>query len=197
MYVAKTKALISCAFTVQLICVFVFAYAKSRFSHNEAPISDTSTYSVYAIQFICDVTQLFLLLCHLTFHNLKGLCVFIVSPDRLKWDTIKMNKMSRVMRKPTFCICENKDADQLRGNREADQRLCFRYVDSTIPLLSKSEMSSLYLSSVAVQPGLCRTRSETRMLVFSWRGSLINQTQTFFIVLFSRRGSYNGAVQRK
>ena len=28
--------------------------------------------------------------------------------------------MSRVMRKQTFCICENKDADQLRGNREAD-----------------------------------------------------------------------------
>ena len=39
------------------------------------------------------------------------------------------------MRKPTFCICENKDADQLRGNREADLRLCFRYLDSTIPLL--------------------------------------------------------------
>ena len=52
-------------------------------------------------------------------------------------------KKSRVMRKPTFCICENKDADQLRGNREADQRLCFRYIDSTIPLLSKSEISSL------------------------------------------------------
>ena len=51
--------------------------------------------------------------------------------------------MSRVMRKPTFCICENKDADQLRGNREADQRLCFRYMDSTIPLLSTSEISSL------------------------------------------------------
>ena len=27
--------------------------------------------------------------------------------------------MSRVMRKPDFCICEKKDADQLRGNREA------------------------------------------------------------------------------
>ena len=25
------------------------------------------------------------------------------------------------MRKPAFCICENKDADQLRGNHEADQ----------------------------------------------------------------------------
>ena len=33
---AKTKALISCAVTAQLICVFVFAYAKSRFSHDEA-----------------------------------------------------------------------------------------------------------------------------------------------------------------
>ena len=41
------------------------------------------------------------------------------------------------MRKLAFCICENKDADQLRGNREADQRLCFRYTDSTIPLLSE------------------------------------------------------------
>ena len=65
------------------------------------------------------------------------------------------------MRKPAFCICENKDADQLRGNREADQRLCFRYIDSTIPLLSKSEISSLYSSSVAVQPGLCQTWSQT------------------------------------
>ena len=65
------------------------------------------------------------------------------------------------MKKPAFCICENKDADQLRGNREADQRLCFRYIDSTIPLLSESEISSLYSSSVAVQPGLCQTWSQT------------------------------------
>ena len=27
------------------------------------------------------------------------------------------------MRKAAFCICENKDADQLRGNWAADQRL--------------------------------------------------------------------------
>ena len=45
--------------------------------------------------------------------------------------------------KTSFCICENKDADQLRGNREADQRLCFRYTDSIIPLLPKSVSSSL------------------------------------------------------
>ena len=65
------------------------------------------------------------------------------------------------MRKPAFCMCENKDVDQLRGNSEADQRLCFRYTDSTIPLLRKSEISSLSPSSVAVQPGLCETWSET------------------------------------
>ena len=51
--------------------------------------------------------------------------------------------MSHVMRKPDFCICENKDADQLRGNREADQHLCFCYTVSTIPLLPKYEISSL------------------------------------------------------
>ena len=46
------------------------------------------------------------------------------------------------MGKPTICICENKDADQLRGNREADQRLCFRYSDNTIPLLLKTEIQA-------------------------------------------------------
>ena len=50
---------------------------------------------------------------------------------------------SRVVRKTAFCICENKAADQLRGNREADQRLWFRYTDSTIPLLPKYKISSL------------------------------------------------------
>ena len=55
------------------------------------------------------------------------------------------------MGKPTICICENKGADQLGGNREADQCLCFRYTDSTIPLLSKSKISSLWLSSVLVR----------------------------------------------
>ena len=62
---------------------------------------------------------------------------------KCKGDLVTKDDMSRVVRKPTFCICENKDADQLRGNREADQRLCFRYIDSTIPPLSKSKISRL------------------------------------------------------
>ena len=56
---------------------------------------------------------------------------------------VELDYLSLVMRKPAFCICENKDADQLRSYCAADQRLCFRYMISTIPLLSKSEISSL------------------------------------------------------
>ena len=57
--------------------------------------------------------------------------------------------MSRVVRKPAFCICENKGADQLHGNREADQRLCFRNTDSTIPLLPKSEILVIFSGCTA------------------------------------------------
>ena len=59
------------------------------------------------------------------------------------WKSCRINSyLSRVMRKPVFGICENKDEDQLRGNCEADQRLCFRYTDRTILLLPKSEILS-------------------------------------------------------
>ena len=79
---------------------------------------------------------------------------------------MEKQQLSRLVGKPTICICENKDADQLRGNREADQRLCFRYSDSTIPLLLKSGIPSFYLFSVLVQAGLCQTYSVTTLLVF-------------------------------
>ena len=76
--------------------------------------------------------------------------------------------MSQVMRKPAFCLCENKDSDQLHvnragdqgGNHAADRRLCFRYIDSTIPLLpikSKFQASNhllLLYSPVCVGHGL-------------------------------------------
>ena len=46
--------------------------------------------------------------------------------------------MSRVKRKSAFCICENKNANQLCGDHTSDQCFCFRYIDRTIPLLPKS-----------------------------------------------------------
>ena len=48
-----------------------------------------------------------------------------------------------------FCICENKGAEELCGNR-----LCFHCIDSTICLLPKFEIqASSHLLWLAVQPG--------------------------------------------
>ena len=46
---------------------------------------------------------------------------------------------------------------QKRSSRKADQCLCFRNTVRTIHLLPKFEISSLFPSSVAEQPGLCWT----------------------------------------
>ena len=53
------------------------------------------------------------------------------------------------------------------SNSAPDQRLCFPYIDSTIPLIPKSAISSLLPSTVAVQPSLCQAWSETPKTRFS------------------------------
>ena len=88
------------------------------------------------------------------------------------------------MRIPAFCICENKDADQFHGNREADQRLCFPYTDSTISLLPKYKISSLQPSSVAVQPGLCGTWSETPKTGFLTMRLILSRQQNTKAMVF-------------
>ena len=77
---------------------------------------------LYNISYSCPANLPFILIIH------KGLIIY---------------NMSLVIRKQAFCICEHKDADQLRRYREADQRLCFHYTDSTTPLLPINEISSL------------------------------------------------------
>ena len=70
----------------------------------------------------------------------------------------ELHQMRCVMSNPDFCLCENEGADQLRSNCEADQRLCFRYSNSTISLLlnPKFQASShplwLYMP-ICVRPG--------------------------------------------
>ena len=46
----------------------------------------------------------------------------------------------------------NKGTDQ---PAQSDQHLCFHCLDSIMPLVSITEISSLYLAAVAVQAGLC------------------------------------------
>ena len=55
----------------------------------------------------------------------------------------------------------NKGADQPAHPRSLISAFVVRCLDSIIPLVSISEISSLYLASVAAQTGLCLTWSQT------------------------------------
>ena len=118
MYGPKTRTLISCASCTDRYCtanlhfVSIFAYCWFFYAKTQ-------------------------LLQHIQYWK-KSFNMAIA----VDWDVKQQKQMSRIMRKPDFCLGENKGADQLRGDREADQRLCFRYTDSTISLLLKSEISS-------------------------------------------------------
>ena len=70
------------------------------------------------------------------------------------------------MGKPTICIGQNKSADQLRGNPEADQHRQFHNTQSRIHLLLKSKLSSFQPFSVTIKPALCQTRSEPQIVCF-------------------------------
>ena len=69
--------------------------------------------------------------------------------------------------KTCFLHVGNKGAVQLYSNGSTYQPLCFHYIDCTIPLLPKCKIPSLKASPEAVQPGLCRTWSETPKTSFS------------------------------
>ena len=49
----KTKTLISFAVSAKLICVFVFAYTKSLFSHDAAHIKLSSLVRKPAVNYLC------------------------------------------------------------------------------------------------------------------------------------------------
>ena len=160
-FVAKTNPLISYAVvTLQLTYDFVFANAKAGFLMTRLKCWATFSTILYRhctcvnlyvaiansitalrerrLRHYTNISTIFMkLLQHM--RQLDSLVFVMVCQG----ESNVHPQMRLVMRKPAFCICENKDADQLRGNREADQHLCFRYTDSTIPLLPKFEISSL------------------------------------------------------
>ena len=145
---AKTKTQISFAVTTKLISAFVFATGIVQSLYYLHPKFQASSHLLCLPSPVCvgpgwkhrrPVFSQRGSYC-LPLQN-WSLCF---SLQFVWWILIEVNQyMSRVVRKLAFCICENKDADQLRGNREADQRLCFNYSNSTIPLLPKSEISRL------------------------------------------------------
>ena len=124
-------------------------------THNPCCEQKTKTEEVLAIQvslsaFNFEIYKLHNQNCIVTFPHCLHLqrvqalnqnCLGMHTENQLKFNYI-LDYMSRVIRQPDFCLCENKGADQLPSNCEADQRICFRYTDSTIPLLLIPKISS-------------------------------------------------------
>ena len=75
--------------------------------------------------------------------------------------------LSRCIRKPTICICENKGADQLCGN-------CTARILKFLFFLNPKFPASSHHSLIFVRPG-----PKPRLLVFSGKGS-------FDIILFTK-----------
>ena len=143
--------------------IYHYGSVKSRNSRSTATLHSINSVDSNRRDF--GITPFFYVITNTTFSCRNKNCMFNECLERLC--DIFLYKFELCHEKTNVCICENKDADQLIGYREDDQRLCFPFIDSTIPLLSKCEISSLKSSSVAVQPGLSRTRSETRTCFYS------------------------------
>ena len=66
------------------------------------------------------------------------------------------------MKTPTFCICENKGADQHRSICEADQRLCFRCTEVAVIRKSHHNNSECTFSMFIRFGIMLNTRFEKR-----------------------------------
>ena len=81
---------------------------------------------------------------------------FTNMPVRLLHDN-ESTYTSHIVRKPTLCICKNKDMDQLRGNHEADQRLCFAaWIVQFLYFLNPECPVSIHILCSGCQPSLVK-----------------------------------------
>ena len=78
-----------------------------------------------------------------------------------------MTNEPRHEKTPVFAICEQQRRRSACASAQSDQRLCYRCLDSIIPPFSISEISRLYLVSVAAQD----TWSQTSKIGFLGTGS--------------------------
>ena len=61
--------------------------------------------------------------------------------EKKKRTELHENKMSDVMRKPFYAICEQQRRRSACASAQSNQRLCFRCLDRIIPLLAIAEIA--------------------------------------------------------
>ena len=85
----------------------------------------------------------------------------------IQWlNQLSMYNWSHLMTKPVYVTCEQ----QRHISACAVSAFVVRCLDSIIPLVSISEISSIYLASVAAQACLCLTWSQTPTTLVSVQG---------------------------
>ena len=85
------------------------------------------------------------------------------------------------MRKPVYAMCEHKGADQPAHSRSLISTFVVRCLDSIIPLVSISEISSLYLALEAEQAGLSLPWSQPPKTDFLATRLIKNRSSTSLI----------------
>ena len=102
------------------------------------------------------------------------------------WENLPLRYFSHVMRKPVLPYANNKGADQPAHPRSLISAFVVRFLDSIIPLVSISEISSLFLASVAVQASLSLPWSQTpktgflvTMLISNYKTDQTDKTVKF------------------
>ena len=126
-----------------ITCLFEKYCKKSQFLIAKSTIFS----SKFLIIFLFLLKTLIMSICEAVLTNNHNLCFGAKIRRECK---PQFYYMSPVMRKKSFCICENKNADQLRGNREADQRLSFRYIDSTKTQISFAKVISAFVFATRI-----------------------------------------------
>ena len=86
--------------------------------------------------------------------------------------------MGHVMRNQFMEYANNKGADQPAHTRSLISAFVIRCLDSMIPLVSISKILSIYLASVAAQPGLGLTWSPTPKTVAEQAGWSLTWRET-------------------
>ena len=102
----------------------------------------------------------------------KGFYIFDILDQVLRCKSMdtsvfdEFHYLSHIMRRSVYAICKQQKRRSACASAQSDQRLCFRCLDSIIPLNSIHEISSFYLASVAEQADLSLTWSKPRKTGF-------------------------------
>ena len=106
--------------------------------------------------------------------------ILSISDLALSWlFCMSIHYLSLVMKKPVFTLFEQQRRRSACTSTQSDQHLCCSLLSSEIPVVSISEISSLYLLLWLGRPVCVLPDRKSRIQVFLWRGSFVSYLFNF------------------